>query len=167
MLPGIAGEEVRTKVKGQVKVIILSAKSSIGDRVGNLLNGANDFISKPFDNDELLARIEVQLRDIEPKTEHISNGELRIEPEQRLAFVGKQQLKLTKIEYDILAFFMKHPNQVFSKNQIFEQVWDYNAIGNEESVKVHISNLRNKISIYTETKYIDTVWGIGFRFIPS
>ena len=71
MLPGISGEEVLTKVKGQVKVIILSAKSSIGDRVGNLLNGANDFISKPFDNDELLARIEVQLRDIEPKTEHM------------------------------------------------------------------------------------------------
>jgi DNA-binding response OmpR family regulator len=184
MIPGLSGEEVLSRINGQAKVIILSAKDSKKDRVNNLLNGANDYITKPFDNDELLARIEVQLRNLRmdqlgqqnvynhadadfPKEKGLVFGDLRIDEGERAARVCGEELKLTKLEYDILYFLMKHPNHVFSKSQIFEAVWDYDAIGNEESVKVHISNLRSKIAQYSERKYIETVWGIGFKFIKE
>jgi DNA-binding response OmpR family regulator len=185
MLPGLSGEEVLSRINGQAKVIILSAKDSKKDRVDNLLNGANDYITKPFDNDELLARIEVQLRKRtlgmdqlgqnqfnqtdanSTKATGLTVGDLRMDEEERAVRVCGEELKLTKLEYDILYFLMKHPNHVFSKSQIFEAVWDYDAIGNEESVKVHISNLRSKIAQYSERKYIETVWGIGFKFIKE
>lgn len=180
MLPGLSGEEVLAQINGTTKVIILSAKNSKNDRINNLLGGANDYITKPFDNDELLARIEVQLRTFSMeqfrqkesgctiadsiKGNGLTFGELNMDEEERVVRIHGEELKLTKLEYDILYFLMKHPNHVFSKSQIFEAVWDYNSIGNEESVKVHISNLRSKIAEYSEHKYIETVWGIGFKF---
>lgn len=165
MLPGLSGEEVLAKINGRTKVIVLSAKNSKSDRVGNLLNGANDYITKPFDNDELLARIEVQLRGQEIRQSALTSGELYVDEENRTVFVNENKLKLTKAEYDILVFLMKNPNHVFSKSQIFERIWNMDAIGSEESIKVHISNLRTKIAACSDKKYIETVWGIGFRFV--
>lgn len=165
MLPGMSGEEVLEKIRGKAKVIVISAKDGKETKINNLLNGADDYITKPFDNDELLARVEVQLRSYVQREPVLSAGELHVDEDNRRVLVGKEELKLTRIEYDILLLLMKHPNQVFSKGQIFEQVWDYQAIGTEESVKVHISNLRTKIGQYTEQKVIETVWGIGFRLV--
>lgn len=165
MLPGMSGEEVLEKIRGKAKVIVISAKDGKETKINNLLNGADDYITKPFDNDELLARLEVQLRSYVQREPVLSVGELHVDEDNRRVLVGKEELKLTRIEYDILLLLMKHPNQVFSKGQIFEQVWDYQAIGTEDSVKVHISNLRTKIGQYTEQKVIETVWGIGFRLV--
>lgn len=165
MLPGLRGEEVLSKINGHAKVIVLSAKNSKEDKVGNLLSGANDYITKPFDNEELLARIEVQLRGQGGSPAAFSSGEFYVDDKNRTVFVNDNKLKLTRAEYDILLFFMKNPNHVFSKSQIFERIWNTEAIGSEESIKVHVSNLRTKIAVYTDKKYIETVWGIGFRFV--
>lgn len=165
MLPGLSGEEVLSKINGRAKVIVLSAKDSKEDKIGNLLSGANDYITKPFDNEELLARIEVQLREQGGSPAFLTSGEIYVDDKNRTVFVNDNKLKLTRAEYDILLFLMRNPNHVFSKSQIFERIWNMDAVGSEESIKVHISNLRAKIAAYTDKKYIETVWGIGFRFV--
>lgn len=165
MLPGLSGEDILPQICRQAKVIILSAKNTKDDKIINLLNGANDYITKPFDNEELLARIEVQLRTPLNHEDMMTIGHIRVDNKNRSVFVNGDEIRLTKLEYDILYFLMKNQNQVFSKSHIFEKVWNYDSIGNEESVKVHISNLRNKIGEYSTKKYIETVWGIGFRFV--
>lgn len=168
MLPGLSGEEVLQKIKNQTKVIILSAKASKNDRINNLLSGANDFIAKPFDNDELLARIEVQLRDTSSVCVDVfSYNEIVVDTKKVLATVNGHDLKLTKLEFGILAFLIKNPNKVYSKEQIFENVWNYDSFGTEDSVKVHISSIRNKIAAFSNTKYIETIWGIGFKFVKE
>lgn len=164
MLPGLEGEEVLKQIRGKTKVIVISAKTSKHDKVSNLMSGANDYITKPFDNDELLARIEVQLRETRMPATKIVQDEITVNLDTMEAFVNGHELKLTKLEFGILVFLMRNPNRVFSRSQIFEAVWDEEAIGNEDSVKVHISNIRKKIAQYTDKKYIDTVWGIGFKF---
>lgn len=170
MLPGLSGEEVLERIKGRAKVIVISAKAGKSDRISNLLNGANDFISKPFDNDELLARVEVQLRENVPVTaveKRISLMGITINEEEMTADYYGSDLHLTKLEFGILRLLIMNPNRVFSKAQIFEQVWNYDSIGNEESVKVHISSIRNKLGKYTDKTIIATIWGIGFKFVKE
>lgn len=165
MLPGLNGEEILKYINGRAKVIILSAKSAAYDKVRHLLNGANDYITKPFNNQELLARIDVQLRDLKRKEEVINIGEVTIDPLKMMVMINNNEIKLTKLEYQIIYLLMLNPNRVYSRSSIFEKIWDYEAIGNEDCIKVHISNIRNKIKEHTDINYIETVWGVGFKFL--
>lgn len=164
MLPAISGEEIIEKVK-ETPIIVLSAKVSSDDKVNCLLSGANDYITKPFDGKELLARIEVQLR---PKNkssniETLKYNELELLNDNHTLFVSNKKINLTKTEYAILKHLLLNPNQVITKNKLLDLISIDTEDCDENSLRVHISNLRRKIRDYTEKEYIESIWGIGFK----
>lgn len=165
MLPGLSGEEVIDRIKNlNIPIIVMSAKTMILDKVNNLINGASDYITKPFDNFELLARIQAQLRRVNfGNSEIIRIKQLQINDSTHTVTISDKALKLTKSEYGILLLLCKNPNKVFSKSAISESLWGYGEEGEESSVNVHISNLRTKIKEITEYNYIETIWGVGFK----
>ena len=163
MLPGLNGEEVIQIVK-DIPIIVISAKTSIEDKVNVLLNGANDYITKPFDSKELLARIKVQLR----KREEKKNSELKyknmvLENNSHTLYINDKKVNLTKTEYAILKQLLLTPNQVITKTNLLELISEDTPDCDENSLKVHISNLRKKIKSVTDEEYIESVWGIGFK----
>ncbi len=170
MLPGLSGEAfIRQVRKGKtMPVIVLSAKAGLEDRVNVLRLGADDFIPKPFDNAEVLARIEAQLRRYK-KFSGLSGGtvlrwgELTLDRERIIVSVAGQELTLTAREFEILALLMEDPKKVYTREQIYERVWGEEYMGDDNTVNVHISNLRAKLSKASEREYIKTVWGIGFK----
>lgn len=163
MLPGASGEEVLKEAKKLCPVIILSAKTDVGGKVKNLNAGASDYITKPFDNEELLARIAVQLR-TDGGRGVLSLGGLTLDPETYEVTAAGMPVRLTKTEFAILRVFMEHPKKVFSKSAVLDHIENFVPDGEESSVSVHISNLRKKLEEASGENYIDTVWGIGFRF---
>lgn len=163
MLPGMTGEEILSQVK-HVPIIVLSAKVSMDDKVSCLLSGASDYITKPFDNNELLARIEVQLRNYNPSLlEAYSYKELELHCDNHTFLVCNHHVNLTKTEYAILKQLLKNPTQVISKNQLLDCIRMDTEDCDENSLRVHISNLRKKIRTYTTNEYIESIWGIGFK----
>lgn len=162
-LPGLNGEEVLQHIKN-IPVIILSAKSSVSDKVRNLIAGASDYITKPFDNNELLARIAVQLRQTsEDNSDILRWKNIELDKKTYLITAAGNTVKLTKTEFAILQLFMSNPKSVFSKGAIVENISEYTPDGEESSVSVHISSLRHKLSAAANQDYIETVWGIGFK----
>lgn len=176
MLPGISGEEVLKEVRkqGKTPVIVLTAKDTIDDKVDVLRGGADDYVTKPFDIKEVLARIEVQIRRTEDaesknqkKLERLKYEGLELDRETFQIMVGAVELpKITKQEFSILELLMKHPKKVFSKEEIFEYAWDEPYMGETKTLDVHISNIRKKLKKVTDKEYIETVWGIGYRLHP-
>lgn len=165
MLPGLNGEEVLPKIQG-IPVIILSARSETDHKVQLLLDGACDYITKPFDLPELLARITVQLRNTSPHlaVRHILTfQEIKLNTETHRVSVQKHPVKLTKTEYAILKLLMERPSQVMTKSALLEQISEDTPDCMESSLKVHISNLRKKLKAITDKDYIEAVWGIGFK----
>lgn len=164
MLPGLNGEDILPKIQG-IPVIILSAKTDLDGKVNLLLDGAADYITKPFEVRELLARIKVQLRN--SNTPPISNTltfqEIRIHLSDFTVFVEDQPVHLTKTEYAILKLLMQNPSQVMTKSIILEQISQDTPDCMESSLKVHISNLRRKLRAINKKDYIESVWGIGFK----
>lgn len=188
MLPGASGEEVLKEIRkhGRLPVIVLTAKDSIDDKIGVLTDGADDYITKPFEIREVLARIQVQLRHIEVETKGEAEAETEVKTKAgmqegqysgRLEFrdmvltrstfevsIGGRVLpKITKQEFAILELLLKNPKQVFSKEDIFEYAWDEPYMGETKTLDVHISNIRKKIKTVTSDEYIETIWGIGYR----
>lgn len=188
MLPGASGEEVLKEIRkhGRLPVIVLTAKDSIDDKIGVLTDGADDYITKPFEIREVLARIQVQLRHIEVETKGAAEVETEVKTKAgiqegqgsgRLEFrdmvlirstfeisIGGRVLpKITKQEFAILELLLKNPKQVFSKEDIFEYAWDEPYMGETKTLDVHISNIRKKIKTVTSDEYIETIWGIGYR----
>ena len=168
MLPGIPGEEVLKFIReqGNSAVIILTAKDTLDDKVNLLIAGADDYITKPFEIQEVLARVQVQLRRSvqEGKSNVLSHKQMVLDREKFQIEVGGKLLgKITKQEFSILELLLKHPKQVFSKEDIFEYAWEEPYMGETKTLDVHISNIRKKIKEVTKEEYIETVWGIGYR----
>ncbi len=160
MLPGLSGEEVLARIP-EVPVIALSAKAAVQDKVDVLLGGAVDYMTKPFDTAELLARIKVQLRT--RRKERIGVSDLSLDPETHQVWVLGQPVHLTRTEYAILKFFMQNPSQVITKAAMLERLSVETPDCVESSLKVHISNLRKKLREKGGKDYIEAVWGIGFK----
>lgn len=165
MLPGLNGEEVLPKIQG-IPVIILSAKSETAHKVQLLLDGACDYITKPFDLTELLARITVQLRNAssQPILRHtLTFQEINLNTETHSVSVQDRPVKLTRTEYAILKLLMENPSQVITKAVLLDRISEDTPDCMESSLKVHISNLRKKLKASTDKDYIEAVWGIGFK----
>lgn len=163
MLPGLSGEEVLPKLKG-TPVIVVSAKIDVEDKVGLLLGGAVDYVTKPFNTKELLARIVVGLRKAAaPANAVLSYGEIRLDPAARQVTVSEQVVKLTRTEYAILKLLMQNPSQVITKSLLLDRISGDTPDCTESSLKMHVSNLRKKLRDVSGKDYIEAVWGIGFK----
>ena len=169
MMPRMDGIRATLKIreKHNIPIIILSAKSEDADKILGLNIGADDYITKPFEIREVLARIQVQLRHTEGKEIKESNLSFREMVLNKATFQvsigGKILPKITRQEFAILELLLRNPKQVFSKEDIFEYAWDEPYMGETKTLDVHISNIRKKIKTVTSEEYIETVWGIGYR----
>ena len=172
MLPAVSGEELISQIR-QAKtmpIIVISAKLEQDAKIEALKLGADDFISKPFDVKEVLARVEAQLRrymvfsNVKEKQKVLKYKDLVLDPEAVEVRVKDQLINLTAREFAILELMMSHPNKVFTKANLFEHVWNEEFLGDDNTINVHISNLRSKLAkIDPDTEYIRTIWGIGFK----
>ena len=169
MLPYKSGDSILEEIRktSMLPVIILSAKDTTQNKVDLLRLGADDYITKPFDMEEVLARIESALRRSGFQAGGTAVPEykgLKIDPENKTVSLDGTELSLTAKEYAILELLLKYPQKVFSKANLFESVWGEEYIAEDNALNVHISNLRNKLKVIRPGQdYIDTVWGIGFR----
>ena len=172
MLPGIGGEEIITEIR-KVKImpiIVISAKTSQEEKINVLGIGADDFITKPFDINEVLARVEAQLRRYsqfsvnENKSSKLIHKNIVMDTESRQVHFNNEEIQLTLREFDILELLMSNPNKVFTRANLFESVWSNEFLGDDNTVNVHVSNLRSKLSkVDKDTEYVKTIWGIGFK----
>lgn len=176
MLPGMTGEEllghIRSNGEISVPVIVLSAKGSLKDRVGLLLEGADDYLTKPFEPEEVLAHICAVLRRCggtsgeaqESAAQVYTCKNLAVYPEARRATLKGREISLTAHEFDILMLLVQNPDKVYSRENLYEQVWKGGYYGEDNTVNVHVSNIRKKLAKEEpEEEYIQTVWGIGFK----
>lgn len=164
MLPGLSGEEVLPQIVG-IPVIVISAKADITDKVTLLVDGAADYITKPFDTRELLARITVQLRRATAAGDAsmLAFDELLMDTAAYAVTLDGVPIKLTKTEYAILKQLMQNPCQVVPKSRLLDLISEDTPDCTESSLKVHIGNLRKKLRAVSDKEYIDSVWGIGFK----
>lgn len=163
MLPGLSGEEVLPKIQS-IPVIVVSAKVDVRDKVNLLLGGAADYMTKPFDTAELLARITVQLRKSGVQApDTITIGDLHLNMTSHEVCVRSTQVHLTKTEYAILKLLMHNPRQVIAKSVMLDRISGDTPDCTESSLKQHVSNLRKKLRDVGGKDYIESVWGIGFK----
>ncbi|MBR6257834.1 MAG: response regulator transcription factor [Lachnospiraceae bacterium] len=177
MLPYKSGETLIEELKGDTSsersktpVIVISAKSKLDTRLEVLRMGADDYIIKPFDLEEVLVRIEVVMRRLheqEESTEVLSCGELIYDVRNNSVKVKDTEVKLTSKELQLLKLFMKNPKKTFTKANLYESVWDDMYYCEDNTINVHISNLRNKLKKAAGEDVIETVWGIGYRLKDS
>jgi DNA-binding response OmpR family regulator len=169
MLPGKTGEQFLQEIRqnSAVPVIVISAKNDQDSKLELLTNGADDYITKPFDVKELLARIHIQFRHAEKAAasdaKEIQYKNINVNLDTREVIISSHTVYLTGREYSILQLFLGNPQKVFSRANIYESVWKEPYIDSDKTINMHISNLRNKINL-EHTNYIKTVWGIGFKF---
>lgn len=173
MIPKISGMEVMKKIRAfsTVPIIILSAKDTDSDKTLGLGLGADDYVTKPFSVTEVLARIKANIRRTTQYTapaivenDIIARGELVLNTSDYSVMKNREKIELTAKEFEILKLFMKNPKKVYTKEQIYSQIWNDAYLGDENAVNVHISRLRNKIEDNPrDPKYVMTVWGIGYK----
>ncbi|MCI8520780.1 MAG: response regulator transcription factor [Clostridia bacterium] len=169
MLPGMDGFEVITELrkKKQTPVIFLSARSGDIDKIRGLGLGADDYMTKPFSPNELVARVKAHISRHEALTSNSSDiitaGSLVIDKDAHKITVGGAEISFTAKEYDLLLFLAQNPNRIFSKEVLFDKIWGLDAVGDVSTVTVHIQRMREKINMKNEN-HIETVWGVGYRF---
>ncbi|MFC6333302.1 response regulator [Paenibacillus septentrionalis] len=174
MLPGIDGfqlcQQFRDALSLDIPIIMVTARQEDLDKMKGFDRGADDYIVKPFNPNELVARVKAHLsrydRLVQRRSEHdLQIGGLTIEVGARRVQLNGEEKFLTVKEFDLLVFLAQHPNQVFSKEHLFERIWGYDALGDVSTVTVHIRKLREKIEPDpSNPQWIDTIWGVGYRF---
>lgn len=164
MLPGLSGEEVLPQLRG-IPVIVVSAKAAVQDKVDLLLGGAADYLTKPFDTAELLARVAVRLREraASPLGEVYTCGRLSLDTASHTVLAAGEPVLLTRTEYAILKLLMQNPGQVLAKSTLLDRISADTPDCTERSLKQHVSNLRHKLAAKIGEDCIEAVWGIGFR----
>ena len=174
MLPGLSGEELLTEIRKTLRmpVIALTAKAGLSDKVNVLGSGADDYITKPFEKQELLARIQAQLRRAgdysavqtdASSPQKLTCRELELYPENHRVLLRGEEIPLTTHEFLLLQLLMANPQKVFSRENLYQSVWNSDFYGEDNAVSVHISNIRKKLTALTDEEYIQTVWGIGYK----
>lgn len=164
MLPGLSGEELLPRMQG-IPVIVVSAKTAVQDKVGLLMGGAADYLTKPFDTKELLARVAVRLRENSrsPLAAVYTCGDLTIDTASHSVSAGGAEVSLTRTEYAIIKLLAQNPGQVIAKSTLLERIAQDTPDCTESSLKTHISHLRSKLREASGKEYVESVWGIGFR----
>lgn len=163
MLPGINGEYIVKKVNKTIPIIVISAKTSSSDKAKVLLDGANDYITKPFEKIELLARIQVQLRISSNKNKNLKYKDVELLEDNKTMKIQTSKITLTRTEYTIMRELLLNPSKVVTKTRLLDLISINSESCDESSLKVHISNIRKKIRKITQVEYLEAVWGIGFK----
>jgi DNA-binding response OmpR family regulator len=172
LLPGRDGIQVLTELRQQdywTPVLLLTALTAEDDRITGLKLGADDYLTKPFSPRELVARVEAVLRRVrrgaQEGGDRIQAGAVTVDEAARKAWCGGMPLTLTPREFDLLAHLVRHPGRTWTRAQLLEQVWGFDFEGDERTVDVHITRLRAKLEQHGASRYIETVWGVGYRFV--
>ncbi|MBQ8933411.1 MAG: response regulator transcription factor [Lachnospiraceae bacterium] len=175
MLPGIDGFEILKNVRAvkDTPILMVTAKKEDIDKIRGLGTGADDYITKPFSPSELVARVKAHLSRydrlkkgaVPERNSEINIRGLKIDKDARRVWVDGEEKQFTTKEYDLLLFLAEHPNRVYTKEEIFKNVWDMDSVGDIATVTVHIKKIREKIEYNTaKPQYIETIWGVGYRF---
>ena len=174
MLPGIDGYEVCKQIRTQknIPIIMVSAKKDDIDKIRGLGLGADDYMTKPFSPSELVARVKAHLARYDrltgsaaEKNKVIEIRGLKIDTTARRVWVNGEERTFTTKEFDLLTFLASHPNHVYSKEELFREIWDMESIGDIATVTVHIKKIRDQVEVDTSNpQYIETIWGVGYRF---
>ena len=174
MLPGIDGFEICKRIREEkdVPILMVSAKKDDIDKIRGLGLGADDYLTKPFSPSELVARVKAHMARYErlvgshsKENDIIEIRGIRIDKTARRVFVDGEEKTFTTKEFDLLTFLAENPNHVFTKEEIFREIWDMDSIGDIATVTVHIKKIREKIETDTsKPQYIETIWGVGYRF---
>lgn len=174
MLPGVDGFEICRKVRDEknTPIIMVSAKKDDIDKIRGLGLGADDYMTKPFSSSELVARVKAHLArydrligSMAEKNKVIEIRGLKIDTTARRVWVNGEERTFTTKEFDLLSFLAAHPNHVYSKDELFQKIWDMESVGDIATVTVHIKKIREKIEMDTSNpQYIETIWGVGYRF---
>ena len=174
MLPGMDGFEIckRFREKKNTPIIMVSAKKEDIDKIRGLGLGADDYITKPFSPSEMVARVKAHMARYErlissglPANDIIEIRGLKIDKTARRVWINGEEKNFTTKEFDLLTFLAEHPNHVFTKEELFNKIWDMESIGDIATVTVHIKKIREKIEFNTaKPQYIETIWGVGYRF---
>ena len=174
-LPDMDGSEIIRSMRSwtQTPIIVVSARCTEKDKAAALDNGADDYITKPFSPSELVARVKAHLSRydrlkkgaVPERNSEINIRGLKIDKDARRVWVDGEEKQFTTKEYDLLLFLAEHPNRVYTKEEIFKNVWDMDSVGDIATVTVHIKKIREKIEYNTaKPQYIETIWGVGYRF---
>ena len=174
MLPEVDGFEICRQIreKKNTPILMVSAKKDDIDKIRGLGLGADDYVTKPFSPSELVARVKAHLARYErligsnvPENDIVEIRGIRIDKTARRVWVNGEEKQFTTKEFDLLTFLAEHPNHVFTKEELFREIWDMESIGDIATVTVHIKKIREKIELNTtKPQYIETIWGVGFRF---